>query len=255
MVAVGLAGGCLAMIGYLQLARRAELSAELSQPLSQTQYFEAEDREAATLSLYQRLPTFGFDNLMANFTFLKFLQYFGDGPARQRTGYRLSPEYFEIIIKRDPHFLQTYQFLSPAVSLYAGAPRQTVKLIQTGLKSISPEQFPDAYLVWVYKGTDELLFLGDNDAARRSFETAAAWAQRNGDPESQRLGAISARTAAFLTKNPDSRSAQASAWLMVYANSVDEGTRQRAIRNIEQLGGKLSYTPGGRLQFQLPDQD
>ena len=40
--------------------------------------------------MLKNLPSFGFDNLIADWTFLKFLQYFGDDEARDVTGYDLA---------------------------------------------------------------------------------------------------------------------------------------------------------------------
>src|SRR4028119_1932256 len=63
------------------------------------------DSEKVRLDLLRKIPAFGLDNLLADWVFLNFLQYFGDDEARQLTGYRLSPDYFEVIIDREPRFL------------------------------------------------------------------------------------------------------------------------------------------------------
>jgi hypothetical protein len=46
-------------------------------------------QEALRLKMLKTIPSFGFDNLIADWTFLKFLQYFGDDEARDVTGYNL----------------------------------------------------------------------------------------------------------------------------------------------------------------------
>ena len=48
---------------------------------------------ALRLQLLSRLPDFGFSNLMSNWIFLNFLQYFGDSAARDVMGYDLSPDF------------------------------------------------------------------------------------------------------------------------------------------------------------------
>jgi len=111
------------------------------------------------------------------------------------------------------------------------------------------------YYVWRYKGIDELLFLGKAKAAQQSFEMAAQWASRRNDPESQSIAAISERTAGFLSKNPNSRSAQVGAWSMVLGNKVDDRVRKIAISRIEALGGKVIITPQGGVQIVLPKTD
>jgi hypothetical protein len=124
-----------------------------------------------------------------------------------------------------------------------------------GLKLLSPQDPPKSYYVWRYKATDELLFLGDAQAARQSFEKAADWASTYPDEESQTVAAISRQTAQFLARNPVSKSAQVTAWSMVLTSAPDDRTRQLAINRIEALGGKVVITPEGAVRLQLPTQD
>ncbi|MEP0812045.1 hypothetical protein [Trichocoleus sp. ST-U2] len=213
------------------------------------------DTERLRLNLLQKTPSFGFDNILGDWVMLGFLSYFGDDSAREQTGYSLSPEYFEIIVERDPRFLEMYLFLSTSISMYVGLPEQSVALMEKGLKSLSPKAPLKFYFIWRYKGTDELLFLGDAQAARKSFEKAAEWAIAYSDPESQNVAALSRQTAQFLARNPNSKFAQVGAWTMVLQNAVDDRTRRIAISRIEALGGKVVITPEGGVQVQLPEQD
>ncbi|MGB7444685.1 MAG: hypothetical protein WA919_26760, partial [Coleofasciculaceae cyanobacterium] len=140
--------------------------------------------EKLRLNLLEKIPAFGFDNLLSDWVFLNFLQYFGDNQARSQTGYALSPDYFQIIIDRDPRFLEAYLPLSTSISMYAAQPEKSVALMEKGLKSMSPQTPDKSYYVWRYKGIDELLFLGDGQAAQQSFAKAAEWASTYSDPES-----------------------------------------------------------------------
>lgn len=225
---------------------------------SKTASIEELRREVAAekirLDLIQKIPDLGFSNLIADWTLLSFLQYFGDDVARDRTGFELSPNYFEIIVDRDPHFLKSYLFLSTSISLFAGEPEKAIALMAKGLKSLTPEQ-PGAYYVWRYKGTDELLFLGDSKKAERSFAKAAEWAREFSDPESQNIAELSRKTAEFLADDPDLNSAQERAWAMVLVNSLntgDERTQKRIIERIEAQGGKVIISPKGAVSVQLP---
>ncbi len=215
----------------------------------------AEEAERAQLALLRRMPSLGFDNMIANLTFLQFLQYFGDTPARNQTNYSLSPEYFEVILDRDPRFLQAYFFLSGSTTLYAGMPERTVEILERSLQQLSPHNPPGSYYIWRYKGTDELLFLGQPEAAKLSFARAAAWASMYSDPESQAVAEASRQTAEFLEQNPNSRSAQISAWSTVLTNAFDANTQELAITRIEALGGQVSRDEQGRLQISLPPED
>lgn len=79
--------------------------------------------EKLRLNLLQKMPSFGYANLIADWIYLNFLQYFGDDEARAQTGYSLSPEYFEVILARDPRFLQAYLGLSISTSMLKYCPK------------------------------------------------------------------------------------------------------------------------------------
>jgi hypothetical protein len=207
------------------------------------------------LDILQKLPGLGFDNLLADWTYLQFLQYFGNDKVRMDKGYGLSPDYFEVIIPRDPYYSYFYLFLSGSSSLYAGQPDRTVALMNEGLSHMTPEVPEQGYLVWRYKGTDELLFLGDTAAAQASFQTAADWARQSDDPEAETVAAISQRTADFLAANPVSKRAQVDAWGSVLVNSLNEGSRNLAIERIEALGGRVVITDDGQVQIGYPQED
>lgn len=245
---------CVLAVGALQVPQLNALSRKAKNPSLETLRQDIE-LEQLRLSLLQKTPVFGFDNLLADWVYLNFLQYFGDDTARSQTGYTLSPDYFKIIVDRDPRFLGAYTGLSTSVSLYAAKPEQSVALMEKGLKSMSPKSPPQSYYVWRQKGIDELLFLGNAQAARQSFETAAEWASTYPDEESQYVASLSRQTAEFLARNPLSKSAQVSAWSMVLNNVVDQRTRQFVISKIESLGGKVIITPQGQAKIQLPKVD
>ncbi|MBD2179897.1 hypothetical protein [Aerosakkonema funiforme] len=245
---------CLLAIALLQVPHLNQLLSK-SKNASEAELKKEVETERVRLNLIKNLPSLGFNNLIADWVMLNFLQYFGDDPARDRTGYELSSQYFDIIIDRDPRFFDSYVFLSTSVTLYAGKPEKSVALMEKGLKSLSPQLPGKYYYVWRYKGIDELLFLGKPKAAKRSFEMAAQWARLRSDPESQNVATLSERTASFLSKNPNSKLAQAGAWSMVLGNAVDDRVRKLAISRIEALGGKVNITPEGRVEVTLPKTD
>lgn len=244
---------CVLGIGFLQVPQLNQLRGS-EKTASKTLAREIH-LEKLRLDLLQQMPTFGFDNLIADWTLLNFLQYFGDDEVREKTGYSLSPDYFEVILARDPYFLQAYLFLSTSASMYAAMPERSVALMEKGLKSLSPKVPPRSYYIWRYKGIDELLFLGSPQAAKRSFAMAAQWASTYSDEESKQVAALSRRTAEFLAGNPKSKSAQIAAWAMVLTSPVDAQTREIAIKRIEALGGKVSITPQAGVQITPPKED
>lgn len=245
---------CATLIGATQLPQLRKISTKTSTP--PVAVLERElAAEKLRLNLLEKIPTFGFSNLLADWVFLNFLQYFGDDEARAKTGYALSPEYFEVILSRDPYFLDGYFFLSGSTSLFAGMPKRSVNLMNRSLQHLSPKVPPKAYYAWRYKGIDELLFLGDAKAAQRSFEMAANWASTYTDSESQSIAAFSRRTAQFLARNPESKFAQVATWSQVLSNATDDRTRQIAVERIRALGGDVVTGADGIPKIKFPPRD
>lgn len=211
--------------------------------------------EKSRLNLIAKIPSFGYDNIIANWIYLGFLQYFGDDEVRAKTGYELSPEFFEVILARDPRFIMAYLGLSTSTSIYAAMPERSIKLMESGLESLTPVAPERSYYVWRYKGIDELLFLGQSSKAKQSFEKAANWASQHSDEESKLAASISKKTVEFLSRNPNSKYARIATWAMVVNNQVDEKTRQRAIREIQALGGEVIPNPDGSHKIKLPKDD
>ncbi|WP_088890907.1 hypothetical protein [Leptolyngbya ohadii] len=245
---------CITAIGFLQQPRLEQLRAD-SQTASEAQIRQEVEAESARLSLLKKMPSLGFDNLLADWTFLNFVQYFGDSTARGKSDYRLSPDYFEIILDRDPRFIQAYTFLSTSGSMYAGLPDRSTEIIQRALERLKPNDPPQSFFAWRQLAIDQLLFVGDGEAARRSFETAAEWAKQSSLPGSETAAQVSAQTAAFLARNPNSKSAQIASWAMVLTNAPDDRTRKTAIDRIQALGGQVMLAPDGSFQVQAPRQD
>jgi hypothetical protein len=211
----------------------------------QKEYNKQELKAKTTASLLEKIPAFGYSNLIADWAFLKFLVYFGDGDVREHTGYSATTDYFKAVVKNDPRFVKAYFFLSPANSLFAGNPQQSTALIEQGLASITPLSNSDSYVLWIYKAIDELLFLGDSAAAKASYDEGIKWASYYDDDRSKAFAARMQQMSQFLANNPDSVEAQIGSWFQLLTNAKDDTTRRRAVDNIEKLGGKIEFTPQG----------
>jgi hypothetical protein len=231
--------GLVAVIGGLIMAivemQQEKVKTLTKEKLVERNYAQESRLENAQVELLKNIPSFGFDNMLANWSMLQFIQYYGDGDARRETGYGLSPDFMEIVTKNDPKFVRAYLMMSVASSVNAGKPERTIEIMNKGLSKLTPD-VTDAYFLWLYKGVDELLFLGDIPAAKKSYQMAGDWAKIAGNEFIEK----SARgTVKFLETNPDSRAPRVGAWMLVWINSKDEETRRLAKENIEKLGGKL----------------
>jgi hypothetical protein len=259
---IGLAAlaGVITMQSIGQLGGMTPVGVERQKPLSaisaasfkQAAQQEAQ-QEALRLKMLKNLPSFGFDNLIADWTFLKFLQYFGDDEARNVTGYNLSQDYFDIVTQRDPRWADIYLFLSTAVSFYQGNPETAVRLIERGTNALSPQIHPQAWIVWRTKGLDELLLLGDIPESIRSHEMAAEWVEKT--PDGKKLAPIFRGTADFLRRDPDSVLVRFNAWSMVYYQTTDKLVRQRAKQALVKLGARVQKDRDGKESFILPPRN
>ncbi|MEG4232183.1 hypothetical protein QUA40_08730 [Microcoleus sp. Pol11C3] len=259
--AIGLAAlaGVVAMQSSGQLGGMSPVRVQGQKPISamsaasfkQAAQQEAQ-QEALRLKMLKTIPSFGFDNLIADWTFLKFLQYFGDDEAREVTGYNLSQDYFDIVTQRDPRWADIYLFLSTAISFYQGKPETAVNLIERGTSalSLSPQIHPQSWIVWRTKGLDELLLLGDIPESIRSHEMAADWVQ--GSPEGPKLAPLFRATAEYLRRDPDSVPVRFTAWSTVYAQTTDKLVRQRAKQALVKLGAQVQKDKDGKESFILP---
>ena len=252
--------GLAALAGVVTMQSSAQLGPlppvavlEVQKPLSAMSaagFKQAAQQEALRLKMLKAVPTFGFDNLIADWTFLKFLQYFGDDEARDVTGYNLSADYFDIITRRDPRWADIYLFLSTAISFYQGKPETAVKFIERGTSALSPQIHPQAWIVWRTKGLDELLLLGDIPESIRSHEMAAEWAQKT--PEGSKFAPLFRATAEFLRRDPDSVPVRFTAWSTVYAQTTDKLVRMRAKQALVKLGAQVQKDQDGKESFILP---
>lgn len=204
----------------------------------------------ASLATIKQIPSLGFRNIVAGWSFIQFLQYFGDDTARRLNGYDDSAKYLSVAVHHDPYFRDFYIFVSGSTTLYAGNPRESIRIMAEGLSQMNKTRAPNNYYVWRYKGTDELLFLNDSKAAQKSFEMAAKWANESDDDAAESIAHLSKQTADFLKDNPGSKLAQINAWGSILTTAFDSTTRNRAISKIRELGGDISFTENGQLTIE-----
>lgn len=208
----------------------------------------AEEQESRRLQTLKRLPALGFDNLIADWTFIQFLQYFGDD-ARDATGYSLGADYFELITRRDPRFADIYPFLSSTVSFYLASPKLAVQYMDRGTSALTPQVHPRAFLVWRFKALDQLLLVGDVKGAIHSLEMAAKWAKGTPDEE---YAKFYQQTADFLKTDPNSTFIRFMAWNDVYHQAADKKVKARAKQEILKLGGQERRDEKGEIFFAFP---
>ena len=226
---------CLAGIVVLQ---GQEYKRSLRQ-LNTEDYLKQEQEQTRLLDWQKRSPNLGFSNLMADWSYLNFVQYFGDRNARETIGYKLVPDYFATVSAIDPHFTKAHLNLSIANSMYAGKPEKTIALMEEVLESTNP-QSEDAAFLWTSKGLDELLFMGDRQAAINSYEMAAKGAED--------LTVKDLELALQSTSEIDLKEAQVRAWSSVLVHIKDRHRKREIIDKISNLQADISVLKQSSLE-------
>jgi hypothetical protein len=253
---LALSGVMLALATYILGVQVGRLSKLRSiNALSPSELQRETDIKATKLAITKKSPQFGFRNMVSNITYMDFAQYFGDQDARNINGYGLGFDYFENILQKDPKFFMAYYYLSGTGSGYLGDPNRTISLMNEGFKSITPQAPQTSYYLWKLKSTDELLFLGDVSAAKKSLATTVNWANQVGGEEAKRIADISQESIVSLTKNPYSKMARFSAWASVFDNAVDLPVKKAAAAKIRELGGQVELDAQGKIKITPPATD
>jgi hypothetical protein len=231
--------------------------ADKTKPATSEEYNLQLEDEKLKLTALGKTPSFGFSNLIADWLYLQFIQYFGDNEARAISGYSLAADYFEQIVNKDPLFTGAISKLDVAMSLFAGEPQESVNFLTDALQK-QPMKFQSSvppYYLWRAKGNNELLFLGDADAAKKSYLNSINSGQIYNTEDSRRIVEISKRSIEFLKTNPDSKFARISAWVNVLSNNPDQKTIRRVTEEIAALGGKVEVLGDGVIQIKMPQDD
>jgi tetratricopeptide (TPR) repeat protein len=252
LVATGILGACALGILGLQQVRLRQIQTRSQSPAL------AEAQQALSLKALNRLPKggLGFNNVIADWAFLRFLDYYGDEEARDKTGFGTSPVFFDLITTRDPRFVDTYLFLSGTLSYQLGQPELAMKYMQRGLDALSPEAHARAYQVPSLMGMDQLLLLGDTTGASQSYAKATEWAKGSIDPEERKVAQVFDRVSTYLQRDPDSSSVRFWAWSLIFAQSGtigDRKTQARARTELRALGAQEAQDPKtGQTTFTPP---
>lgn len=218
--------------------------------------YKKKEQKLKTITNLQRiLPSFGFKNLVADWNFLKYVQYFGDTEARDEVGYSVVSDYFETIVMKDPKFIKANLSLSASNSLFAGKPRKTINLLEKSAEYLTPKMRDYSFMIFAYKAVDEILFFGDLKSAQKSYLTAAEWAEKRNDEIGDKVAKLYRATINFLATNPDSSITQVAGWSMVLNRNNDPKIQRYAIDKIRKLGGQVTTDSNGKLIIKPPEKE
>jgi tetratricopeptide (TPR) repeat protein len=192
-------------------------------------------REDIVLDTFAKLPDFGNRNLIADFLWLRFAQYFGDTQARARSGYGLNYRYLKTITDRNPHFENAYRVANLAVAYRMGRTDLADDLLAKGIQAN-----PDAYLLWQTRGFLHFLYTGDIAKAVYCFRRNAGLAVAVGGNSQQHWGNYWFAMSKYLEVSKSNTWTRRQIWAEVYANSSDSSTQTLALNQLDKLGVFLS---------------
>lgn len=196
---------------------------------------QQDNNEDATLDTFTKLPNFGNRNLIADFLWLRFTQYFGDTRLRTKSGYGLSYKYLETITDRDPYFENAYRIANLAIAYRMGRTDLAEKLLIKGIQAN-----PDAYLLWQTRGFLHFLYTGDIAKAVYCFRKNAGLAVAVGGNRLQHWGNYWFAMSRYLEASKSNTWTRRQIWAEVYANSADMSTQALALGQLGKLGVFLS---------------
>lgn len=120
----------------------------------------------------------GFSNLIADWQWLQYVQYFGDQQARKQSGYGQSEEALEQIAVLNPQFVFVYAQANYAVAEAMDQPENAVQFLLEGARKNSGRQdtlgMPGTW--YLYRLAASIVFRHFNDYERSAqlFALAAA---------------------------------------------------------------------------------
>lgn len=116
------------------------------------------------------LVSLGFDQVVADYFWLEFVNYVGDSKKRSLDRYDRADKYIDLITGLDPQFVQAYWFAMFIVSGEQRRPDRAADLIERGIRA-NPNNW---YLPFI-AGVNQLLYAKNDDAAAKYYRQAAKY--------------------------------------------------------------------------------
>lgn len=138
-----------------------------------------------------RLCALGYDQLLADWYWLTFVQYVGDTDGRARDGFADADRYLDIIVGLDPHFIKAYWFAAFIVGSEQHNPKRAQHFIDRGIDA----NVDNWYLPFI-AGINQYLNAHDEVAAAKYYRMAAKypdapkWVGRQADALEARIPSL-----------------------------------------------------------------
>ena len=175
-----------------------------------------------------RFVALGYDQLVADFYWLAFVGYVGDGVARGRDRSVMADKYLDLITSLDPYFVQPYWFCAFTVGSEQKRPLRANEIIKRGISA----NLDNWYLPYI-AGINMYLYAHDEVAAAKYYADAA-----------KLPGAPSwlARQAAILAAKIPSTIKEINTWDTIYRSEKSSLIHSKAKEKLVQLWSHVYTT-------------
>lgn len=109
----------------------------------------------------------GFDRVIADMYWLIFIQYYGD-PKCKEENFRYAPDYLQVVVNMDPHFIRPYWFASFVLASDLGQEERADDILASGIKS-NPQDWSIPYIA----GFNQYLYANNEKKAAYYYRLAA----------------------------------------------------------------------------------
>lgn len=182
-----------------------------------------------------RLVALGYDQLVADFYWLAFVGYVGDGASREVDHSILADRYLDLVTGLDPHFLQPYWYCAFTVGSDQRRPFRADSLIVRGIKA-NPTNW---YLPYI-AGINMYLFARDELAAAKYYKSASKF------PDAPDW---LARQALILAAKIPSTIKEINTWNSIYTSEKSPMIQAKARENLISLWTRVYATsPKGAIR-------
>ncbi len=156
----------------------------------------------------------GYDQLLADWYWLAFVQYIGDGAARGRDHYAAADKYLQLIVDLDPGFIKAYWFASFILGSERRQPDEAAKFIDRGIQAN-----PDNWYLPFIAGINQYLYARNDISAAKYYKMAAKF------PDAPPW--LSRQSAILAARIPSSIK-EINIWDSIYGSSSDEMVKEKA---------------------------
>ncbi len=179
-------------------------------------------------SLALKMLSLGFDQFLADFYWLQFVQYLGDSEQRAKDNYADAERYVDLIASLDPKFINAYYFAAFIIGSEQHSPNLAAQIIDRGI-----EANQDSWYLPFIAGINQYLYAHDEVKAAKYYRMAAKF------PEAPKwLG----RQAEILEAKIPSTIKEINVWDSIYNSSTDSVIKERARKKLASLWLKVYKT-------------